>query len=293
MNNVLITGGAGFIGSHVSKALCEIGYNVSVIDILLHGNKLSAETSKNVSLLVNDVCDASVIDNATKKCDIIIHLAAYLGIEQVCKEPVKSMIIEQQGMNNIISSAKKNNVKKIIYASSSSVYGTTLISKAVNEKDFVCQQSPYAIAKRYNEVLLKSFSKETGINTCSLRFFNVYGPSQDCRMVIPRFIDSAINNKHLNIYENGLQTRDFTYIKDVVKSIILLMDKTYSGNIFNICTGIETSINDIADKIVHLSNSNSLKKYSKPNISRKDYEVMRRFGDSSLLNYTINYIPST
>jgi UDP-glucose 4-epimerase len=289
--NVLVTGGAGFIGSHISKKLYELGCKVRILDILLHGNKLDPALRKEILLLTEDVCDREAVNSAMEEIDVVVHLAAYLGVDAVAKNPLTSMRVEQEGLYNVLNAARRHNVKKILYSSSSSVYGSALISKAIKECNFTHQSSPYSVSKRYGEIYLRHFSLETGISACSLRLFNVYGPGQDSRMVVPRFIINSLSNSELEVYEDGLQTRDFTYIDDVVDSVVSLIGKSFQGEIFNICTGQEMAIGDLAKSIINLTQSSSRVIYTTPSVSRDGYEVKRRFGDASLLERAIGFAP--
>ena len=192
---VAVTGGAGFIGSHLVDKLINNNYDVVVIDNLLRGNKLI--NTKKVNFINCDIKDYNSVVEHTKNCDMIFHFAAFLGVDQVAENPLETMETETIGTFNVIQASIKNNVKKIIYASTSGVYGQVDIEHAVNENFRVSPSSSYAIAKRYNEIYLKSVFKMYNISTFSLRFFNIYGPRQDNRMVIPRFFEQAMNNKDI------------------------------------------------------------------------------------------------
>ena len=167
------------------------------------------------------------------------------------------MNIESIGTANIIDLALKYKVKKLIYISTSGVYGKFEIEKSVTENFNVSPVSSYAIAKRFNEIYLQSISKKYPIKTFSLRYFNVYGPRQDKRMVIPRFIEQAKNGKNIVVYGNGKQTRDFTYIDDVVEATIKVSEKINKSEIINIAKGTETTMIDLAKiyiKIIYIIN---------------------------------------
>tara|TARA_B100000989_G_C19508556_1_gene457737 strand:- start:721 stop:1644 length:924 start_codon:yes stop_codon:yes gene_type:complete len=278
---ILVTGGAGFIGSHLVDKLLYKGYEVIVVDNLLRGNKLV--NSSNINIINEDITKQGVLENLTKNCDIIFHLAAFLGVDEVAKNPILTMETEVIGTFNIINAAIKNNVKKIVYASTSGVYGKTDIEHAVNENFDVSPSSSYAIAKRYNEIYLKSVNLKYNIDTFSLRYFNIYGPRQDNRMVIPRFFEQAMNNKDIIVYGNGMQTRDFTFVNDTVEATIEVGLKCTGSEIINIAKGKEITMLELADKIKSITNSKSEIKLVENPSFRKDYEVEKRYGSSEKL----------
>lgn len=280
---VLVTGGAGFIGSNLVDGLLERGCEVVVLDNFLRGNKLPRETVGNIELINGDVRDAEIVQKAARGCERIYHLAAYLGVDIVADNPVETMETEALGTRNVIVAAITNGVDKVIYTSTSGVYGKAAIEKAVDEEFQVSPSSSYAIAKRYNEIYLKSVFQEKNLKSCSLRYFNVYGPRQDDRMVMPRFMAQALDGRPLTVFGNGQQSRDFTYIKDVVDATIAVADKVSGAEIINIARGDDISILGLAEKIVEVSGSSSEIQCMEPPPGRYDFEVQRRCGDSTKL----------
>ena len=214
MKKYLVTGGAGFIGSHLSEELSKA--KVVVIDNLFQGNKL--KLNRNIKLVRSDIRNKKMIEKYSKGCNAIFHLAAVIGVDIVSQNKVENMNVEFEGLKNICESAKKNKVKKIIYASSSGVYGKLNYENKVKEDMIIAPISGYAMAKRACEIYLQNFQKENNIHCASVRLFNVYGKKQDVRMVIPRFIELAKNNQDIVIYGNGKQTRDFTHVNDCIKT---------------------------------------------------------------------------
>ncbi len=291
--NILVTGGAGFIGSHLTNYLVKRGENVIVLDNLLRGNKIEKAILSDVDLIEGDIRDEDLIYKLCRKCDIIYHLAAVLGVDVVAENPLETMDVEAVGIKNIVKGSIKGGVEKIIYSSTSGVYGKNIMEKAVTEDLEVSPRSSYSIAKRFCEIYLASTFEEQGVNTISVRLFNVYGARQDDRMVIPRFIDQALHNKPITVFGSGDQTRDFTFIDDVIKSIISLGDN-YSGNdVFNIARGEDLTIFELAKFIKDFFNSSSeIIKCDVPG-HRYDFEVEKRFGNSDKLEKAINYRPST
>jgi UDP-glucose 4-epimerase len=279
---VLITGGAGFIGSNLAKRLVEDGHSVVVLDSLLRGNKLDKETYSKIEFIKGDVRDLQTVNQASKNCDLIFHFAAVLGVDIVADNPVETMDVEVIGTRNVVEAAFLNNVKKIMYASTSGIYGHSAIENALTEEVLVDPRTSYAMAKRYNEIYLASHHEEKGLNVVSLRFFNVYGKNQDNRMVVPRFFEQAIDNEPITVFGTGNQTRDFTYIDDTVEACVRLMD--ISGcHIVNIANEAEWCITDLAEKIKMITTSNSEIIYLEAPKKRYDYEVERRVGSSDKL----------
>jgi UDP-glucose 4-epimerase len=289
MKKILITGGAGFIGSHLADSLSK-KFKVIILDNLFQGNKLMV--NKNIKLIVGDVRDKKLVERCSEGCASIFHLAAIIGVDVVSKNKVENMDVEFQGLKNICDSAKKNNIKKIIYSSTSGVYGKFNFNNKVKEADLTSPSSGYAMAKRACEIYLDNFQKETNIDCIVVRLFNVYGKRQDNRMVIPRFVNKAKSNKDIIIYGNGKQTRDFTHVNDCVKTFELLEKKIRGYEIFNSSKGSDIKIIKLAQIIKKLFNSKS--KISLIDVPKnlEEFQVQRRCGDSSKLLKYVNFKPN-
>lgn len=289
---ILITGGAGFIGSNLAKRLVNDGHSVVVLDSLLRGNKLDKETYSKIKFVKGDVRDLEIVKEASKQCDIIFHFAAVLGVDIVADNPVETMDVEVIGTRNVVEAATLNNVKKIMYASTSGIYGHSAFENVLTEEVMVDPKTSYAMAKRYNEIYLASHHQERGLNVTSLRFFNVYGSTQDNRMVVPLFFEQAMENKNITVFGSGEQTRDFTYIDDTVEACIRLMD-VKGCKIVNIANEAEWTITELAHQIKEITNSQSEIKFLEAPKKRYDYEVERRVGSSDKLMELTNYKPKT
>ena len=289
---ILVTGGAGFIGSNLSKRLVKDGHQVVVLDNLLRGNKLDKSTFDLIQFINGDVRDFETVNSAAKGCDIIFHFAAVLGVDIVADNPVETMDVEVIGTRNIVNAAMQNNVQQVLYASTSGIYGHTSFEKLLTEEILVDPKTSYAMAKRYNEIYLASHYEEKKINVISLRFFNVYGHNQDNRMVVPRFFEQAKSNEPITIFGTGKQTRDFTYIDDTVEACVRLMN-IKGCHIVNIANENEWCIEDLGLKIVELTGSTSSIQYIDAPKKRYDYEVERRVGSSLKLEAMTGYKPAT
>jgi nucleoside-diphosphate-sugar epimerase len=293
MAKILVTGGAGFIGSHLVKQLVNDGNEVIVLDSLLRGNKIDKSIFDKITFVKEDVKNKDAILKYSVGCNYIYHFAAVLGVDVVADNPVETMDTEVIGMKNIVDVALQNNISKIIYASTSGIYGHSAIEKSVTETIQVDPRTSYAIAKRYNEIYLKAVYEEKGLESISVRFFNVYGAKQDNRMVVPRFFEQALNNEPITVFGNGNQTRDFTYIDDTIKSCLLLAENVKGCEIFNVANENELTIKELADYVVKVTKSSSKIDYIQAPKKRYDFEVERRFGSSEKLFNAVGFKPNT
>ena len=255
---ILVTGGAGFIGSNLCEKLLEIGAKVRCYDNFLTGKKENLENfnnNPNFEIIEGDIVDYESCYLATKKIDFVLHQAALGSVPRSIKDPLTTNKINVEGFINILKASIENNVNKFIYASSSSIYGnSTLLPKVENKTGEPL--SPYAITKYVNEKYAKVFSSLYGIQTIGLRYFNVFGKRQDengpYAAVIPRFILSLINHQRPIIYGDGSYSRDFTHVSNVVQMNLkaLMCDSLRSiTNIYNTACGESTSIIQLFKKI--------------------------------------------
>lgn len=293
MSKVLVTGGAGFIGSHLVKHLVKEGNEVIVLDNLLRGNKIEKSVFEKITFVKDDVRNYEVVKNLSQHCDYIYHFAAVLGVDVVADNPVETMDTEVIGMKNVVDAALLNKVKKVIYASTSGIYGHSAIERSVTENIQVDPRTSYAMAKRYNEIYLKAAYEEKGLNSISVRFFNVYGSAQDNRMVVPRFFEQCLAGEPITVFGNGNQTRDFTFIDDTIKACLLLTEKVSGCEIFNVANENEFSIYELAKLMKEITNSKSEITLIDAPKKRYDYEVERRFGSSQKLFDAVGFKPNT
>ncbi len=255
MAKALVTGGAGFIGSHIAEALIKKDYEVRVIDNLFTGKMENLkEAIKDIEFIKGDICDYDLLQKCTKDVDFIFHEAALRNVRVSVERPYDYNKTNITGTLNVLNAAKENNVKRVIFASSSSVYGDST-KYPFNEKQKPAPASPYAITKIAGEYYLNVFYKLYSLETISLRYFTVYGPRQDPKSqyatMIPIVIDKVMNNKNPEIFGNGEQSRDFTYVEDVVNGNLAAMvaGKKACSHTFNLAGGKSISVNYVCKKI--------------------------------------------
>jgi UDP-N-acetylglucosamine 4-epimerase len=293
---VLVTGGAGFIGSNIVNTLNqnESVELIIVIDSLINGDIKNLKKSNKIFFKKGDICDYELIEDLCERVDVICHQAAWGSVPKSIEYPKDYMLNNVYGFSNIIEAAKKTGVKKIIYASSSSVYGDNE-SEYKLEDNIGKQLSPYGLSKRFDEMLARSSHELYNINFYGLRYFNVFGENQkwdsEYSAVIPKFIKSVLEGKQPTIYGDGEQSRDFTYIKNVVDmNINLIMNEIEEGShILNIGMGKSTSVNNLFNLIKQKMSSDIEPTYSnkrKGDIlnSKANIEKSLRFGYSPEVN---------
>ncbi|MBI5574320.1 MAG: SDR family oxidoreductase [Elusimicrobia bacterium] len=251
---VLVTGGAGFIGSSIADELLKRNYRVRIIDNFCTGR---IENIKHIigkiELVKGDIRDGKLVDRIMKGVGFVFHEAALRSVPRSIDDPGSTNDVNITGTLNLLIAAKDNKVKRFIYASSSSVYGDTReLPKRETQKPQPI--SPYAVSKLTGEYYCQVFSKTFGLETVSLRYFNVFGPRQDPEskyaVVVPIFIYCGLKNKPFEVHSDGKQSRDFTYIDNVVSANILaLTARNVSGKIFNIACNEKHSILEIANTV--------------------------------------------
>lgn len=261
--NILITGGLGFIGSHIAEELLD-NNNIIILDDLSTGNinNLKNPNHENLKIIKKDIRETNLND-LTENIDYIFHLAAMASVPLSINKPAKCTDINLNATIKLLKSAVENDVKKIIFSSSSAVYGNNK-NMPLKEIENPAPKSPYAASKASCELYLHSFYDSYGLNYTALRYFNVFGPKQDKNSqyaaVIPNFISAILEGKQPVIYGDGEQTRDFVFVKDVVKANINASESDYNG-IINIASGEKLSINQLFEIIKKTLDSNLEPKY--------------------------------
>ena len=261
--NILITGGLGFIGSNIANELLDEN-EVLILDNLSTGkiNNLKDTNHENLKIVKEDIRNTDLND-LTSNIDYIFHLAAMASVPLSIDEPVECSDINVNATIKLLKSAVDNDVKKIIFSSSSSVYGQNK-NMPLKETEQPMPMSPYAASKASCELYLKAFYDSYGLNYVSLRYFNVFGPGQDKNSqyaaVIPNFISSILEGKQPEIYGDGEQTRDFIFIKDVVRANVNAAESDFNG-IINVASGKKLSINQLYEIVRKTLNSDMQPKY--------------------------------
>ena len=292
---VVITGGAGFIGSHLAEELAE-NNEVIVIDNLSTGkieNIKHLMDNEKIIFKKGDIRDLDFLKKEFEGADYIFHQAAIVSVPFSTKNPFLTNEVNVSGTLNVLMAAKENSVKKVVYASSCAVYGNNP-NLPLKEEMLPTPLSPYAASKLASEAYCNVFAYVYGLPTASLRYFNVYGPRQDAASpyaaVIPKFIERVRNGKPPIIYGDGKQTRDFIYVKDVVKANILAAESKATG-VFNIASGKAISIEELAYKIIEIAGKNKNIKplYEKPRPGDIKHSVADIFKAREKLGFQPNY----
>ncbi len=293
MKRYLITGGAGFIGSHIVEELLRRGYFVRVLDNLSTGKiKNISEFMNKIEFVKGDIRDFSLLKKVTKGVDFIFHQAALPSVPRSVKDPLTTNDVNIQGSLNVFYAAKENKVKRVVYASSSSIYGNIKIKKFSSKKEFQIPfpLSPYAVSKLTPEYYASVFYKVYGLETVCLRYFNVFGPKQNpdsqYAAVIPKFIKIMLKNKRPPIYGDGTQTRDFTFVKNVVIANLLAMSKKKAkGRIFNIACGRRYSVKFLVDSLNRIMHKDILPLYCK----EREADVKHSLANINLAKKILGY----
>jgi len=295
---ILVTGGAGFIGSHIVDKLTEKGFEVTVFDNLDTGhieNIASHRGKKGFHFIKGDIRDLDLIKKTLKDVDVVFHEAALASVTLSVQNPIATNDVNVTGTLNLLKVSADLGVKRFIYASSAAVYGDTPSPKK-REDMSSNPTSPYGISKLAAENYVKTYYKVYGLETVSLRYFNVYGPRQrfdiNCAYggAITIFINRLLKNMPPVIYGDGEQTRDFIYIKDIIKANMLALNSTdAAGQVFNIGTGTNISVNQVAKVLKDALNKKRLKNvYSPPRAA----EVKHGYADISKAKEILGYNPS-
>ena len=264
---VLITGGAGFIGSHLAEKLVDSGHEVFAIDNLWTGklsNLASLQNEKRFHLIVDTILNESVMNELIFKVDHVYHLAAAVGVMNVMDHPVETLKINVKGTEAVLRLANRFK-KKVLIASTSEVYGKHVESDLSEDDDRILgsvkkRRWAYACSKTLDEFLSLAYFDEKKLPVVITRLFNTVGPRQTGRygMVLPNFVQSALLGKPIRVYGDGTQSRSFTHVHDVIRAITGLMDEPGAeGDIFNVGNGREITINELAEKVKEMTGSNS------------------------------------
>ena len=258
----LVTGGAGFIGSHIVESLLEQGHHVRVLDNFSTGKRENLEgltqrfDGDRLEVLEGDVRDASRVGDAVRGVNIIFHEAAFVSVPQSMDEPQHCFDVNISGTSQLFDAARKAGVSRAVVASSAAVYGES-DALPLDEETPLQPKSPYAVSKRVNEMYAELFTNSFDFEVVALRYFNVYGPRQRpdsmYAAAIPIFARRLLDNKPVTIFGDGGQTRDLINVHDVVRANLIASEHSNAaGKVFNICTGVETRLLDLLDVMYEL-----------------------------------------
>jgi len=291
MSLYLVTGGAGFIGSHMTELLIQQGEQVRVLDNFSTGKRENLSTaSQRVEIIEGDIRNYSVCRQVMEGVEYVIHLAALHEVPRSVENPMETHEVNVTGILNLLLSARDAGIRRFVYASSSAVYGDNPDLPRSEDMTVIPTSSPYAASKYTGEVYCRLFSHLYGLETVSLRYFNVYGPRQDSSSqyagVIPKFVAALLSGNPPVIYGDGEQTRDFIYVLDCVTATLAACYKSgLSGDILNIGTGHRISVNDLCSYLQKILGKEIPPRFGPPQLGdiRHDYATIEKA--NRLLSY--------
>ena len=288
MTKVLITGGAGFIGSSLANRLLQLEkYEIILADNLLTGNLKKIPIDSRCTFLQSDVNVyddiASIFDRY--RFDYVFHYAAVVGVKRTLDNPLM-VLNDIEGIKNVLNLCKKTGVRRVFFSSSSEIYGEPMKLPQHEEKTPLNSKLPYAIVKNVGESFCKSYQKQFGLNYTIFRFFNTYGSKQSIDFVVPKFLKAALQNKPITIYGDGLQYRTFCYIADNINCTVKILENDLEiNNVINIGSETSCTILELAKTIIRLTNSSSCIEFHPP---LKEGDMSRRQPDASKMIKILN-----
>jgi UDP-glucose 4-epimerase len=306
--NVLITGGAGFIGSHLAESLLSRGHEIYIIDNLSTGNRdniKAIEADKRCHVIIDSVLNETVTGRLIDACDHVYHLAAAVGVKLIMENPVETIETNVLGTEVVLRAAARLK-RRVFISSTSEVYGKAMdiqggCGTLREENDLLLgpttkRRWAYACSKALDEFLALAYYDQRELPAIIARLFNTVGPRQTGRygMVIPTFVESALAGRPLRVFGDGTQSRSFTHVDDVVSAMVALMDcPGAEGRVFNIGSGEEITINELAEKIIEITGSGSaIEHIPYDRVYGKGFEDMeRRYPDLSAIEEFIGYSP--
>jgi len=293
---IFITGGAGFIGSHIADQALEAGAaSVVVVDDFVRGrreNLARAMRSERVEVHEGDICDAALVDRLTEGADIVFHQAA-LRITQCAEEPVRAVNVMVNGTQNVLEAARKHGVKKIVAASSASVYGEPSYLP-IDEAHPFNNRTLYGAAKIANEQIFRAYAEMYGMQYIMLRYFNAYGPRMDIygvyTEVLARWLDRVDAGQAPIIFGDGAQSMDLVFVTDIARANILAAQSDVTDDYFNVGTGVETTLRQLCDMVLEVTGRTDLTPEHQP--ERKVNPVRRRIASIDKIRAALGYEPT-
>jgi len=290
---VLVTGGGGFIGCHQVNRLLDDGHDVRVLDNFATGRRENlVDVLNNVELVEGDMQSYERVHNAVRGCEVVLHQAALPSVPRSVQDPLTSNATNVTGTLNVLLASRDEAVRRVVFGSSSSIYGANP-ELPKRENMVPLPISPYAVAKLAGEGYCRSFHEVFGLETVSLRYFNVFGPRQDplsqYAAVIPNFTTALLEGKRPVVYGDGEQSRDFTYVENVVDGNVLAMSADgAAGKVFNVSAGARLSLNGLLDILRELTGSDAEAEYTET----RPGEVRHSQADISLAEGELGYKPA-
>jgi UDP-glucose 4-epimerase len=302
--NVLITGGAGFIGSHLADALLDKGHRVIALDNLTTGryeNILHLLSRSDFEFVLGSILNADLVDDLASRSDTIFHLAAAVGVQLIVEKPLESLATNIRGSETVFEKAHKHGTK-ILVTSTSEIYGKNT-SDRLGEEDDRILGSPlksrwsYSEAKAIDEILAYTYWKEKGLEAVIVRLFNTVGPRQTGHygMVIPRFVSQAVRGEPITVYGDGTQTRCFCFVGDVVRALMdLIVEPEAYGKVFNVGGQEEISMTELAELVVQMAASDSKIKYMTYEEAYEEgfEDMQRRVPDITRVHNMVGFEPT-
>jgi UDP-glucose 4-epimerase len=254
---ILVTGGAGFIGSHIVEALLQRGDTVRVLDNFSTGFRENLKAGNDtVEILEGDLRDKQAVQAAVQGVDQVFHLAAFISVPQSMQDPETCFAVNIGGTSTLLEASRRAGVRKVVISSSTAVYGDTSVFPTTEETPLL-PLSPYALSKQINELFAQLYTHSLGLPVTALRYYNVYGPRQrpdsDYAAAIPIFIRKLVAGEPITIFGDGKQSRDFIFVKDVVRANLLAAESESAGEAYNICTGQETTLLTLLEEMSEIS----------------------------------------
>ncbi len=275
----LVTGGAGFIGSHIVEELLQEGATVRVLDNFSSGKRENLEALHgDLEILEGDLRDEEVLKAATREVELVFHLAAFISVPQSMLEPQECFATNVAGTVSLLEAARRAGVHKVVLSSSTAVYGDP--DRFPTDEETPLQPlSPYALSKQVNEQYARLYTRTFNLPVTSLRYFNVYGPRQRpdsaYAAAISIFSRRLVNGEPITLYGDGRQSRDFIFVKDVVRANLLAAGSDSAGEVFNICTGSETTLLDLVETLSEISPRQPEVRFE----ARRAGDIYRSLGD--------------
>jgi nucleoside-diphosphate-sugar epimerase len=290
---VLVTGGGGFIGSHLAARLASVGHHVRILDNFATGRRSNVVgLDADVDLIEGDIQSYERVHNAIAGCDLVFHQAALPSVPRSVADPLTSNATNVIGTLNVLLAARDAGVRRVVFASSSSVYGTA--DELPKREEMVpLPVSPYAVAKLACEGYCRSFGEVYGLETVALRYFNVFGPRQDPRSqyaaVVPNFITSLLTGQRPTIFGDGEQSRDFTYVENVVQANLLAMEADVApGRVYNVACGERVTLNQLVGVLRELVGGDVEPVYAAPRAG----DVRHSLADLTASRRDLGYEPT-